>query len=725
LRATSTALISIFVAFAATTSHAQADDVEEDHSPGYESVVTGSRNDELLWESSRTISVVGEDALIERSGSTLGDALDGEPGVHTQTTSRGAGAPIMRGQIGPGNLIVFDGIRFNNGTFRTGPNQYLNLFEPTALERIEVMRGPGGVIYGGDAIGGVLHLIPRLPAYGRGLAGRARLQFQTVDTAFTIAPELSWGDSELATAIGGSLNLNGEQHVGGGEAVPASRYEQFGGHATASYLLDIANELRLSYFGTRIQNAGRVDRLPASNFRAFDNDNHLAYLRLDHLGEGLLDQVIGTLSVNAISEQLTRHDCIRGDEFGLIGADNEPILTTVDPTGCVSGIGSATEGIRVNNDNTLTLGSSFSMAGPLPVEGLSLVWGLDAYHTLVSSEASDEDGPRRGNFSDGSTYSTAGLFIETAYETSLSESVVLRPQIGARVSHVAAFAPEVPDIGDLDYGFTGLTANARVALLLGETVTLYSGWNQGFRAPNLQETTQLGDTGATFEVPNAELGPERADEVEAGMRLEVGPVAADYVGFMTSIADLITRRDALFEGRSEIGGVPVRERFNADEGSYMGLEASLSVDIASEWSTRGHLAFTEGEVTSEGISKPARRVPPFRWFAAVRYEPSGNLYVEANLQGAAAQTDLANGDLADIRICSSETYPGVVLGSIGEECPGTPAWTTLGVRAGVAIEDTATIRLALSNLLDANYRLHGSGTPAPGFNAALSADLRF
>src|SRR5690606_27639055 len=121
------------------------------------------------------------------SGATELSAVANElPGVSVQTTNRGGSTVSIRGMIGPDNLIYVDGVRFNQSTCRTGPNQYLNTIDPWAIRRMEIMRGPGSVLYGSGAMGGIIHIfpheVPDAPLALRGLG-----MFRTADTGLGAA----------------------------------------------------------------------------------------------------------------------------------------------------------------------------------------------------------------------------------------------------------------------------------------------------------------------------------------------------------------------------------------------------------------------------------------------------------------------------------------------------------------------------------------------------------
>jgi outer membrane receptor protein involved in Fe transport len=306
----------------------------------------------------------------------------------------------------------------------------------------------------------------------------------------------------------------------------------------------------------------------------------------------------------------------------------------------------------------------------------------------------------------------------------LGERLRLTPEAGSRLSHIRAAAPAVPGVGDVDYAFTGVTGSARLALVWPDKGILFTGWSQGFRAPNLQETTALGDTGNFFEVPNGSLGPERSDELEVGGRVQLGPVWMGASAFYARVHDVIARREATFEGETTVNGAPVRQRYNADRASYLGAEAELQVQPLPWLGLRANLTWIEGDVESDGETEPARRVPPLHGLAALRFSQTNpRAFAEVRIEAAADQDRLNSGDLTDLRICGSSQFPGVLLSELGRPCGGTPGWVTLGLRGGVTVSEHLSVTLDVDNLFDERYRHHGSGIDEPGYNAALTAEV--
>jgi len=124
-----------------------------------EVVVTAERTESLMSKTVRSVSIVTGEDIYQRISRTVPEALRYEQGILIQRTNLGGGAPFIRGMVGNQVLYLIDGIRMNNSTYRGGPNQYLNTIDPFFIDRIEVVRGPGSVLYGSDALGGTINII--------------------------------------------------------------------------------------------------------------------------------------------------------------------------------------------------------------------------------------------------------------------------------------------------------------------------------------------------------------------------------------------------------------------------------------------------------------------------------------------------------------------------------------------------------------------------------------
>ncbi|HEU0139585.1 MAG TPA: TonB-dependent receptor, partial [Bryobacteraceae bacterium] len=110
--------------------------------------------------SSSYVAIVKDsEALQSRPLPTIGNVLEHEPGILVQQTTYAQVSPFLRGFTGYHVLNLVDGIRFNNSTFRSGPNQYLAFVEPSQAQRLEALLGPTGAQYGSDSLGGTINVV--------------------------------------------------------------------------------------------------------------------------------------------------------------------------------------------------------------------------------------------------------------------------------------------------------------------------------------------------------------------------------------------------------------------------------------------------------------------------------------------------------------------------------------------------------------------------------------
>src|SRR5579863_1851991 len=123
-----------------------------------EITVTATRSPADVNVLPQSMSILSQDAFQDIAARTPNQALREEPGIFSvQVASQGS--PIIRGEIGNKVLYLWDGIRINNGALFSGPNGFFNQFPIGSIDRMEVIRGPGAVQYGSDAVGGVINIL--------------------------------------------------------------------------------------------------------------------------------------------------------------------------------------------------------------------------------------------------------------------------------------------------------------------------------------------------------------------------------------------------------------------------------------------------------------------------------------------------------------------------------------------------------------------------------------
>ncbi len=675
------------------------DDQAGDDEPACGTVVVARGVPEDPLDSLRAVDVVDRQALVERRPRTVPEALEEGSAAYVQKTNHAGGSPIIRGMVGPQNLILIDGVRLNNSTYRTGPLQYLNTVDSFSLQRIELMRGPGSVLYGSDAIGGVIDLItldPVRPAEGQTARFTPLGVFRgrTADWERSGRAALSLDTEPFGLIGGASFHVFDDLRAGGDLGVqPWSGYNEVDWDAKVRIGKPGRDRVEVLYQSVRVRDAGRTDKLETNGELRMYEENYRD-----------LVAVTGHLRIDPIRTRVTITPSWQRQ------LETASKTTFADPPDYEQ-----VAKFSRNRDVVNTVGGTLRLDTRLLARRLDLLYGVEYYHDFVHSEAwsgaSEEQlVESTPTYPEGSNYDTFGAYaLVTGTPLRTAEWVELVVHGGVRFAAFAAEAPGIEGIGDVTLQNQGGVAAAGVRLRKRGVFNVGIGFDEGFRAPNLMEAARVGDTGSWFHVPNDQLGPERAETIEASGRVHAGPVTIGAVGYFSFLRDYITRVPATHEGQDDVDGTPVVQNVNAGNGRVGGVEGSLWVDTPIWLGAGGDVTWTRGEYDdpTEGWV-PLTRIPPLFGGARVRFSPPWrHLFVEVYGLFAGKQDRLSPLDLTDPRIPED----------------GTPGWFTLNVRAGVRPLDWLQVSVGGANLTNELYKVHGSGVYGPGATAWISVEV--
>jgi hemoglobin/transferrin/lactoferrin receptor protein len=698
-------ILAIFLLLSLPMSLAQAQGSPEQSAAEFEltellqvRAVTGARHDQRLIDSPRQIVVVTAQEIRRRNYKSTPDALSDIVGVFVQETNDGAGSPIIRGLVGNQILILVDGIRLNNGAYRLGPNQYLNTIDLNQVERIEVVRGAGSVLYGSDALGGVVNIITRPAGREAGTGAVGMRWFSRLSSANTGAVGRAEVSSQTgAVGLVGGLSLKRFGTLRGGRDTGVqllTGYDEWDGDAKAAFRLAAHQELIVAVQRVTQRHVQRSDVVTAGTELKWMWDPETRGLAYAHYIVRELRGPVAQFSVTVSYQQQTEH---------------YQRIATSAPT------------IELRHfDETRSLGLNVQFASPVGPRHL-LTYGVDAYGDRMASRRDDvslvtgDTVMAKGVLADGARYRSAAVFLQDEIDVSPR----LRLNFGTRYSW---FRPHAmvsdPVTGPLliDSDQAALTSSVRALLRVTSALDIVSGVGQGFRAPNIDDLTILGRTGSRFEVPNPELKPENSLNLEAGVRGRSVVATGSGTYFLTDIDGLIQRASSTFDGRNftDLDGDGVRDaseplvfqRQNAGRARIHGVELEARLRPAAHWTVSGMVVRTVG--TEQITGDPLRRIPPTHGRAVLGWS-SGSLWADGYTVFASRQTRLAPGDLTDIRIPAG----------------GTPGFLTLNARGGLKVNQALEMTLGLENITNRTYRTHGSGVDAAGTNAIFGIDWRF
>ena len=646
-------------------------------------IVSASRADRDASDVPRSTSGVSNAGLEERADRTSPEALQNRSGGWVQKTNHGGGSPFLRGLVGNQVLVLIDGVRLNNATFRLGPNQYMNTIDAFSLDRIEVLRGSGSVQYGSDALGGVINLItplPRLTQGGVSAGGAVATRLVSSGMEQTARAEGYVAGPRLGARGGVTLRSFGDLVAGGSLGTEApSGYDEYDADAAAIWVPSSRTTVTGVFQSVYQVEVPRFDQVAQRGYDVYEFDpqsRRLGYLQWQQVvAAGWLDLTRLTVSWQ------------RSDEGRRRRRTGSSIETT-------------------ESDTVATAGFSADLYGRLA--GTS-AWsaGVEVYHDTVRSWRRDTNlatgasKPMRGLYPDGSTRLSVSAFAMG--HVPLWRAAL---DIGARYTHDDVQADE-PVFGPSSITPQAVVGSASVLVPLGRGLSAFGSVAQAFRAPNIDDLSTLGPFDFGIEVPPSSLEPERSVAFELGIKANTPGIAANVAIFRLELRDLIDRLPAAFEGSPVWDGQAVYQRANVGEAYVRGVEADVEWRATTGLSLLGFLASTFGQQVT--VDAPMRRIPPLNGLAGARYRWANGVWIEGTLRAADAQTRLAPGDMADHRI-----PPG-----------GTPGWAVVNLTAGARLGRSLLLSGGVANVFDEAYRVHGSGIDGPGRNLWLGARFEF
>ncbi|OGQ91387.1 MAG: hypothetical protein A2289_21680 [Deltaproteobacteria bacterium RIFOXYA12_FULL_58_15] len=709
------------------------DDADDGDDADYETVVHGERQLTPILSGHRAKAVVTREDMERRMPRSAPDALHYEPGVFVQQTAHGQGSAFIRGLTGQQTLILFDGIRLNNSTFRQGPNQYLFTLDTQTIESLQILRGGASTEFGSDALGGVILASPieprSVPVEHGGLAygpqvrfkggtvdgeagGRAQLEIVSPDLGFLGG--IGGRHAGLLDAAGAVLGPLGDEpsrvprFAGNGRTQLGTGFDELTADGRLIYQVAPDHVLKLAAYAYRQFDAPRTDQCPAA-YAPFDECltyeeqfRSLVYgVWRGDPGYTLLKRFRATLSWQ---QQHERRSLRRPGAY-------------VENTG---------------RDTVDTLGATWQARSrrfePSSWLDVTLDFGVDTYVDRLRSAAwigfadiGVTQRLSRGQYLDDSTYVYGGAFVDGTAR--LYSRVRLRA--GARFSWIAAQAPADVDSGSvaIDRAWYPWVGNVGLEWRMNSWLYLLANADLSFRAPNLDDLTSRQQTGPGFQFENPSLTPERAATLELGGRI-VGPVRVELWAFRTQLADGVVKSP-----RPDSACPPATPRCQASwtrfqlvnaasASEILGIEASIFALLPGGFEGRANSSWTRGEGPNvgDGLADnamayeervPLSRIPPLNGSAELLWRHPSGVSASAGFRWALLQDRLALADVSDERIPQG----------------GTPGFAVLDLRVAYRISNLLLLSIALENVTDAVYRYHGSSVNGPGRGLVAILDL--
>jgi len=671
-------LLSGLLLGAPLITYAQDDDKEQTDTVSNlkEVVVTATRMPSLLQTSPFSVSVLQRKKVDDFMYRSTPEALMAVPGVFVQKTNHGGGSPFIRGLTGNQTLILIDGIRLNNSTFRYGPNQYLNTIDPFTIQRVEVVKGSGSVQYGSDAMGGVIQIFTNELSFSekQRIKGKVTGRYWTSNMEKTGRGQLIYSSQKFAFLAGVSIKDFGDL-IGGdttGRQSP-SAYNDVSADVKLKWKIGSRAELIVAHQLVQQKNVPVYHKIKLENYMLNEMDpqnRNLSYLRLNLNNTNKFYQSIAFIS----SYQQTAE----GRNSQKNGNDM----------------------LRKERDEVATVSASVDVFSA-PGKNWTANSGLEFYHDKISSTREDVNTVNlisksaRGLYPDGSTYLNASLY--SLHHLQLKK---FNFEAGIRYNKFnATIHDEI--LGKVKINPSALVINTGVNYGLGAH-HIYTSISSGYRAPNIDDMGTLGIVDFRYEIPAFNLKPEKNYNSEIGYKMHSKQWKASLALFYNKLNNLITRVKL---DSQVIDGYAVYKKENVEEASIKGGEVFVQWQLNPHIQINSYVAYNFGKNITK--NEPLRRMPPLNGNASIKYAVN-RFYIIPELGWASKQTRLAQGDKEDNRIPNG----------------GTPGWKVFNVFVGYQYK-SLQFRLSGQNLLNEDYRMHGSGINGVGRSVLMSYTYSF
>lgn len=659
---------------------------------------------ESAAEAAASSAAVSEVSSLGRPMPVLGNLLAGEPSILAQQSTAAQSSPFLRGLTGYQVLNLVDGVRFNNSTFRSGPNQYLAYIDSSQVRQLEAVMGPTTSIYGSDAVGGTLQVLtpePRFSSTSRlDLHGEARAASGSASASGGGQFKFMAGNAKAALLAGASLRRENDIRAGGGVDSRHTLRRFFG--------LD-GDQIREAT-GDRLRNTSFSQTAVQTklSLRPSARDSLTAWYQFgEQSGVNSTKDLWGGLGrvLSTFEPQRLHFGYLRWERLESYGLDRLSATYSVNHQtdgGARQGLSSS--GPITRDLNTASVHGASGQAAKSWSSHGTLVAGADTFVETIGSVRAIDGVAARPLYPDQSRYSISGAFAHAAQTFAASR---LRAAGGLRWSRAGFDSPGQPAFGSVAsaQSFHDLTMNGSLSYHLGQGVKLHALAGRGFRAPNLNDLGAIGLNDLGYEIPVSEatgalvgsssgetatstgkqagtLLPERVWNYEAGVTFHGSRHRLRLQAFRANLYDPIVRRTLLFPSASapsSLAGLPVipiaptdaqraqgvvsvataldsravKAFVNDGRSRYSGIEARIEFSPIRSWTVDAAYSFLAGADLDP--TRNIRRLPPQGGFAALRWNPGRRAWLEVRADGAGAQTKLSGGDIDDERIGASRS----------------------------------------------------------------------
>lgn len=708
-----------------------------------ELVIVG-RREMLQSEVPFEISTISAKEIKKLQSQTSADALD-QQGVYVQKSQMGGGSPIVRGFEANRVLLVIDGVRMNNAIYRNGHIQNAITVDQAILDRMEVIFGPNSLMYGSDALGGVIHFRTKDPSLSLDnkikTQGQYYTRYASANNERSAHLDLSVARQKVGSLTSFTMSKYGDLRAG---SKRDERFPAFGLRPTYRSVLgtfpdvSISNENPNIQVGTAYNQYDLLQKflyVPSEYSRFTANIQYSTssdvprYDNLSELSAGELRWAEWNYGpqrrfLTSVDYRYLRPTTI-SDEIIFIAAyqriDEDRISRRWQ------------QSLReIQNEDVSVFSITLDMSKQLGASKLvSLDYGVDwqGNNVLSTAYASDivRDLPDQrilSRYASGNNqYSNYGVF---ATVKGSDPSSVWHYQGGVRyalTNYNISYSPDDPITWPSEF-YTGIDgSNSAFTWSIGGSWNGLKGTrvrtmiSTAFRSPNIDDFSKIRVNNNEITFPNLDLKPEKSLNAEIGISqswLE-RRINLSTTFFYTRLNDAIVRKEGFGpQGQSEwvASGdtLNIVANQNAQEAYIMGANLIAGYKITPELKFSGSINYTRGREIISNERIPLGHIPPLYGNISADWNPSDYEFsFRYRFNGHKPLSE----------------YGGTVDNPDLATADGALAWQTFNLYAARNLGETFKISCAIENLFDLHYRNFGSGVSAAGRNFIVGVSGSF
>jgi hemoglobin/transferrin/lactoferrin receptor protein len=699
-----------------------------------EIVISASKFEQSKKDIPQKIISINAKSIQFANPQTSADILENTGQVYVQKSQLGGGSPMIRGFSTNRLLITVDGVRMNNAIFRGGNLQNVISIDPFSIQNTEVTLGSGSVIYGSDAIGGVMSFYTKKPllSYSDNLEfhSNAVVRYASASEEKTGHFDFNlgykkWGFTtsvsytnfdDLKMGTHGPEDYLRPEYIkttnGIDEIVTNSNplIQKYSGYNQINLMQKVRFEpyenlsFDLGLFYTTTSDTPRYDRLiryrddqlRSAEWYYGPQEWFMANLQVTKLSSksNLYDKIKTTVAYQNFQE--SRHD---RDYQSVVRNNREE----------------AVDAYSFNIDLEKTLHSR-----------AKFFYGGEYIYNKVMSHGGEEDISNNqsikavSRYPNGSSWQSAAVYSSFKYKP--NPKFIF--QSGLRFNHIVSKANFSENNMFLNLPFdtaknesSALTGTAGISWSPNQTIQWKLNASTAFRAPNIDDIGKVFDSEpGSVVVPNEYLKPEYAYGGELGLKLDFEKkVILDMSTYYTYLDNALVRRDSDLNGQTEImydGELSnVQSIQNASKAWIYGFEVGLKVVISNQLDLTSQYNIIGGTEEAGAIEVPIRHVAPnFGNTHIVWTSNKLKLDVFANY----------NDELPFNKLAPSETQKDYIYALDDNGNPYSPSWYTLNFRTQYQLSTSALITASVENMTDQRYKTYSSGIAASGRNFILA-----